>query len=68
MWAELSVNHFYYSNHWERALKIIFKGSGCFQFPEAVVTSKVKEAYAIVIAVHYKFSLFHRSSNCGEQL
>ena len=32
-----------HSNHWKRALKIIFKGSGCFQFPEAVVTSTAKE-------------------------
>ena len=33
-----------HSNHWKRALKMIFKGSGCFQFPEAVVTSTVKES------------------------
>ena len=32
------------SNHWKRALKMIFKGSGCFQFPEAVVTSTTKES------------------------
>ena len=44
MWAKLSVSHFYNSNHWKRALKIIFKRSGCFQFPEAVVTSTVKES------------------------
>ena len=44
MWAELSVSHFCNSNHWKRALKIVFKGSGCFQFPEAVVTSTVKES------------------------
>ena len=31
-------------NHWKRALKMIFKGSGCFQFPETVVTSTVKES------------------------
>ena len=43
MWAELSVSHFYNSNHWKWALKIIFKGSGCFLFPDAVVTSTVKE-------------------------
>ena len=43
IWVELSVSHFYNSNHWKRALKMIFKGSGCFQFPEAVVTSTVKE-------------------------
>ena len=44
MWAELNVSHSYNSNHWKRALKMIFKGSGCFQFPEAVVTSTVKES------------------------
>ena len=43
MWEELSVSHFY-SNCWKRALKMIFKGSGCFQFPEAVVTSTAKES------------------------
>ena len=32
-----------HSNHWKRQLKMIFKGSGCFQFPEAVVTSTAKE-------------------------
>ena len=32
------------SNHWKRAQKKIFKGSGCFQFPEAVVTSTAKES------------------------
>ena len=31
-----------HSNH--RALKMIFKGSGCFQFPEVVVTSTAKES------------------------
>ena len=29
---------------WKLALKMIFKGSGCFQFPEAVVTSTAKES------------------------
>ena len=35
-----------HSNHWKRkrALKMIFKGNGCFQFPEAVVTSTAKES------------------------
>ena len=33
-----------YSNYWKQALKMIFKGSGCFQFPEAVVTSTAKES------------------------
>ena len=35
---------FKHSNHWKRALKMIFKESGCFQFPEAVVTSTAKES------------------------
>ena len=30
--------------HWKRHKKIIFKGSGCFQFPEVVVTSTVIES------------------------
>ena len=33
-----------HSNHWKRPLKMIFKGCGCFQFPEAVVTSTAKES------------------------
>ena len=33
-----------HSNHWKRALKMIFKGSGCLQFPEAVIISTVKES------------------------
>ena len=33
-----------HSNHWKRALKMNFKGSGCFQFPEVVVTSTAKES------------------------
>ena len=32
------------SNHWKRPLKMIFKGSGCFQFSEAVITSIAKES------------------------
>ena len=45
MWEELSVSHFLeHSNHWKWALKMIFKGSGCFQFPEAVVASTAKES------------------------
>ena len=39
--CQLFVKH---SNHWKQALKIIFKVSGCFQFPEAVVTSTAKES------------------------
>ena len=33
-----------HSNHWKWALKMIFKGSGCFQFHAVVVTSKAKES------------------------
>ena len=33
-----------HSNHWKRAPKMIFKESGCFQFPKAVVTSTAKES------------------------
>ena len=33
-----------HSNHWKRAIKMILKGSRCFQFPEAVVTSTAKES------------------------
>ena len=33
-----------HSNHWKWALKITFKESVCFQFPEAVVTSTAKES------------------------
>ena len=39
--CQLFLKH---SNHWKWALKIIFKGSGCFQFPEAVITSTAKES------------------------
>ena len=53
-----------HSNHWKRALKMIFKGSGCFQFPAVVVTLQLKKAYALLSVVHYKFSLFYRSRKC----
>ena len=33
-----------HSNHWKRALKMIFKGNGCFQFPDVVVTPTAKES------------------------
>ena len=33
-----------HSYHWKWALKMFFKGSGCFQFLEAVVTSTAKES------------------------
>ena len=33
-----------HSNHWKRALIMIFQGSGCFQFLEAIVASKAKES------------------------
>ena len=37
MWEELSVSH------WKRALKLILKGTGFFQFTEAVITFTAKE-------------------------
>ena len=40
---------------------MIFKGSGCFQFPEAVFTSTAKKAYALQNGDHYKLYLFYRS-------
>ena len=39
--CQLFLKH---SNHRKRALKMIFKGSECFQFPEVVVTSTAKES------------------------
>ena len=39
--CQLFLKH---GNHWKRALIMIFKGSGCFQFHEAVVTSIAKES------------------------
>ena len=39
-----------------------------FQFPEPVVTSTVKESLRSTDRSYYKFSLFYRSTNCGEQL
>ena len=53
-----------HSNNWKRALKMIFKESRCFQFPEVVVTSTQKKAYAAMNVVDYKFSLFYRSRKC----
>ena len=37
--------------------KMIFKGTKCFQFPEAVVFLQRKKANALPYVVHYKFSL-----------
>ena len=56
-----SLTFLKHSNHWKRALKMIIQGSGCFQFPEAVVTSTAKDTLPKV--VQYKFSLF-RSRKC----
>ena len=39
--CQLFLKH---GNHWKRALKMILKESGCFQFLEAVVTSTAKES------------------------
>ena len=44
MWAELSVCIFYKGNHWKWVLKLVFKEIDCFQFPEDIVTSTVKES------------------------
>ena len=33
-----------HSNHCKRELKMIFKGSGCFQFPVVVATCTAKES------------------------
>ena len=42
MWEELRfLKH---SNHWKWALNMIFKGSGFFLFPEAIVTSTAKKS------------------------
>ena len=39
--CQLFLKH---SSHWKRALKIIFNGSGCFQFHVVVVTAIAKES------------------------
>ena len=39
--CQLFLKHSY---HWKRALKMIFKESGCSQFPEAVISSTAKES------------------------
>ena len=52
-----------HSNHWKRAIKMIFKASGCFQFPEALLLLRQKKAYTLLNAVHYKFLLFYRNSH-----
>ena len=33
-----------HSNHLKRVLITFFKGSGCFKFPESVITSTAKES------------------------
>ena len=38
------LKHSKHSNHWKWTLKMIFNGSRCFQFPEAVVTSTAKDS------------------------
>ena len=54
-----------HSNHWERALIIIFTGSGCFQFPETVVYFYGERKPTLYRALFtYKFSLFYRSRKC----
>ena len=68
MWAELNVSHFYKGNHWKRVLKLIFKGSGCFQFPEAVVTSTAKGSLRSTAHGSLQVLVVYRCSNCGKQL
>ena len=48
-----------HSSHWKWALKMIFKESGCFQFPEAVVSSTAKKKPTL-----YR-TLFTTSSRCS---
>ena len=45
-------------NHWKRALKMIFKESGCFQFPEVVVTSTAIESLRCTCNVHVKRCIY----------
>ena len=49
-----------HSNLRKWPLKNIFKGSGCFQFPEVVVPSTAKESLCYTESGSYKFSLFRR--------
>ena len=42
--GEVKFQPFLKDNNWKRALQFIFKGSVCYQFPEAVVTSIVKQS------------------------
>ena len=48
MWLEstflVKCHPFLKCSHWKQILNLIFKGSEYFQFPEAVVTSTVKES------------------------
>ena len=53
-----------HSNHWKRALKMIFKGTGASSFQKLSLLLQRKKAYALPNVVHYKFSLFYRSRNC----
>ena len=55
-----------HGNQWKRPLKMIFKGSGCFQFPEAVVISTAKEILRSTEC--YKFSQKVPSRKCRVQL
>ena len=56
------------SNHWERALKMIFKEVGASSFLKLSLLLQRKKAYALLKAVHLKFSLFYGSRNCREKL
>ena len=53
-----------HGNHWKRPLKIIFKGSGCFQFPEVVVTSTAKESLSSTERGSIQVLAVFRSRKC----
>ena len=59
--CQLFLKH---GNHWKRALTMIFKESGCFNFLKLSLLLQRKKAYALPNVVHYKFSLFYRSRKC----
>ena len=59
-----------HSNHCRPALKMIFKGSGCFQFPVAVITSTAKESLRFVPLQILTFFVGEESAvyNCNKLL
>ena len=57
-----------HSNHWERALKMIFKEACASSFLKLSLLLQRKKAYTLPNVVHYKFSLFYRSRKGRVQL